>query len=97
MKSTPFPAHTVAVEERTDTGDCNSVPGRGEQPKQSTEHTIVSSILTDLIFRRNHGRIKILSGPTIVSAKRFKIQNRHNVIIDYKNSSNFEYLGLQTK
>ena len=26
-----------------------------------------------------------------------KIQNRHNVIIDYNNSSNFEYLGLQTK
>ena len=33
------------------------------------EHTIVSSILTDLIFRRNLRRRTALSGPTIESAK----------------------------
>ena len=53
------------------------------------EHTIVSSILTDLIFRRNHRRRTALSGPPLnlrssrTRAMRFKIQNRHNTIINF--------------
>ena len=32
------------------------VPCRREQPKQCPEHTIVSNILIDLIFRRIHSK-----------------------------------------
>ena len=48
------------------------------------EHKIVSSILTDLIFRRNHERIAALSEPSLNRrrsrdrAMRFKTQNRQN-------------------
>ena len=48
------------------------------------EHTIVSSILTDLIFRRNHERRAVLSEPYLNRqrswdrATLFKTQNRHN-------------------
>ena len=37
-------------------GEFNDVPGRTEQPTQCSRHMSVSSVLTDLIFRRNHGR-----------------------------------------
>ena len=37
--------------------------------RNASEHIIVSSILTDLIFRRNLRRRTALSGPTIESAK----------------------------
>ena len=40
-------------------GEFNGVPGRTEvteQPTQCPRHMSVSSALTDLIFRRNHGR-----------------------------------------
>ena len=65
------------------------------------EHTIVSSILTDLILRRNHERRAILSEPSLNRwriwdrAKRCKTQNRHN------NSSyiilNLDFQKLKTK
>ena len=48
------------------------------------EHTIVSSIPTDLIFRRDHERRAVLSEPSLNRrrswdrATRFKTQNRHN-------------------
>lgn len=53
------------------------------------KHTILSSILTDLIFRRNLRRRTAPSGPTLnlrgsrTRATRFQIQNRHNTIINF--------------
>ena len=50
------------------------------------EHMIVSSILTDLIFRRNYGSRPACLGPLLNQrrgrnrAMRFQIQNRHTVI-----------------
>ena len=56
------------------------------------EHTIVSSIQTDLIFRRNHEGRAVLSKPSLNRrrswdrATRFKTQNRHdNSITGYSN------------
>ena len=53
-------------------------------PEHGFRHTIVSSILTDLIFRRNHRRRAVSSEPSLNRrrswdrATRFKTQNRHN-------------------
>ena len=49
----------------------HGVPVRGEESKQCPEYIIVSSILTDLICRRNHGSTTALPDPTatIESAK----------------------------
>ena len=61
----------------------------GDSQGNVPEHTIVPSILTDLIFRRNHRRRTALSGPPLnlrssrTRAMRFKIQNRHNTIINF--------------
>ena len=49
------------------------------------EHTIVSSILTDLIFRRNLSRRTKLSGPTIESAKQLNSSNA------FQNSKSTQY------
>ena len=53
------------------------------------EHTIISSILTDLIFKRNLRRRTALSRPPLnlrssrTRAMRFKILNRHNTIVNF--------------
>ena len=64
--------------------------GRSEQPKQCSEYTIVSSILTYLLFRSNHRRGTSLSDLTLnlqcsqAPATHFKkFQNQHNKIITY--------------
>ena len=49
-------------------GEYNGVPGRREQPTNGSEHTIVSSIRTDLIFKRSNGRRAYIVGPTIEPA-----------------------------
>ena len=60
-----------------------SQPGENSQTNDP-DYTIVSSILTDLIFRRNHERRALLSEPSLNRripwywATCFKIQNRHN-------------------
>ena len=62
-----------------------TAPQAGETSQTNDrEHTIVSSILTDPIFRRNHERRAVLSEPSLERrrswdwATRFKTQNRHN-------------------
>ena len=58
------------------------------------EHTIVSSILTDLIFRRSHEWRAVVSEPSLNRrrswdrATRFKTQNQHNKNI--KNNINLD-------
>ena len=79
-----------------------SVSQAGENSQSNVpEHTIVSSILTDLIFRRNLRRRTALSGPPLnlqssrTRAMRFKIQNRHNTIINF--TINFQSWILRIK
>ena len=46
-------------------GDFDCIPGWRGQPKQCPKHIIVSSILTVLIFRRNHWRTALLGSTTV--------------------------------
>ena len=76
----------------------------GENSQSNTpEHTIVSSILTDLIFRRNLRRRTALSGPIIESVKQQNSSNAfpNSISTQYNHKLQhkfcFESLGLNIK
>ena len=83
-----------------------TVSQAGENSQSNVpEHTIVSSILIDLIFRRNLRRrtahhcwgpsLNLLSNRT--QATCFKIQNQHNAIINFKINFQSWKLRIKTK
>jgi hypothetical protein len=58
----------VNENERADDANVQGESQAGERENSETnghEHTIVSSILTDLIIKRNNGRRAVLSGPPL--------------------------------
>ena len=86
-------------------GMMSSTASRAGENSQTNdpEHLIISSILTDPIFRRNHERRAALSEPSLNKqrscdpATRFKTQNQHDKNINSNINLDLGFQKLKTK